>query len=144
MFDRDRNAKSTCCFGIGENISLPVRLVEISSQEPAGIVLSKSVDPGDERGAVSAYATQVLLNDVSPHRNEVLMRANHALNPWLVADSGLPFISASRRMAAASGRSVFPAARENILPAAEQSPEERDLLSGRGVLVDIRRGNSGV
>src|SRR5689334_10913488 len=74
----------------GDHVFLPIALVEIRRQEPAGLVLEEGVDADD------VASPQMILDDLIPNRDERLIGALSAPDPRLLADPLYPLIEARR------------------------------------------------
>ena len=67
---------------------------------------------------------------------ELTIRAICALNPWLFANAADPFIRAGWRIARSPRLATFKTARVNVISAAEERTEERDLFRRCGTVSD--------
>jgi hypothetical protein len=115
---------------------VPTRFVEIDSEEEAGLVEEQRIDARDEALIVIVPSRQVPANDVVSDRQETTVRADRALDPWLLADPPHPFVRASGRVARLPGLPALESPRIDVVPSAEERPEERHLFGRRRVPVD--------
>jgi hypothetical protein len=139
--------------GISER-TLHVAKIRETPREPpddvrAGHIVStlhrqKWIHPRDEipfPGAGAWLAAQMPFDQRIGHREERLVRALPALDPRLGAYQGLPFMRAGGRIAGAVGRGTLPSHRVHIDAPGEETPEQRDLRTCRGVVGDRRSGD---
>lgn len=111
----------------GTNIPLPISLVEVRGQECALVIGQQRIDTGDERLVVIVMAFEMPRDHLVRSRKECLIRADGAVDDGLATEPRLPLLGARRRVAASAGFRVLPAPRIQVCPAAERSPEQRDL-----------------
>ena len=123
--DRDRDLHRSGRLAECSDVVPPRLPVEVRCDEPAGLVPEQRVDPD------RVPAGEMIVDDSIRYRNEPLMRAGRASNPGLVADAPYPLVRACRREAFSARPCVHPFSRKNVLPAAEQGPEELHLFYRR-------------
>jgi hypothetical protein len=106
----------------GLHVSLPVALVEVGGEEPAGLVFEKRVDARDQ------LALQVIPDDLIGHRQERLVRTLAAFHARLLADAADPLVRARGGVALRPLLEVLPALGEHVHTPAEQTAKKCDLL----------------
>ncbi len=92
-----------------------------------------------ETGSCRLAPTQMPVDRFVRHLSEGLVGTGAALDPRLAAEARHPLVGADPRIAHLTRLGVFPALRMDILAAAKQEPEQRNLLAGRRQAGD-RRG----
>jgi hypothetical protein len=85
---RERNTLASTCFDKGRYVVLPLLLVEIHCEEPAGLVREHRVDPDH------VASLEVIANAPLRHPDECLIRAFAAFDAALIAYPLNPFIAA--------------------------------------------------
>ena len=128
-----RHALRPAGFEEGVRVPPPVLLVEIGGEKPAGIVREHRID------ADRVAAAQMPVDRVVRHRPERLVGTGAAPDARLAADAGRPLVGADRRVARLARPGVFPALRIDVLAAAKQGPEQRDLVARRRTVGDRPR-----
>ena len=73
----------------GLRILTPIRPVEVHGEEMTGFILQQWVDADGD------FPREVLMHDLVRDRQELPMEALRALDAWLLADAGLPFVGAA-------------------------------------------------
>jgi hypothetical protein len=127
-----RNMPFSTCRKIRQRVAPPSLLVKIGDQEPASLIGHERVHASNER--VGSFwigripSLKVASNDVIAHRDECLVRAFHALDPGLFADTADPFICARGRIARFSGLGILPPTREDIFAAPKARAKQCDLV----------------
>ena len=125
----------------GMNIPLPISLVEVRGQERTLVIGQQRIHTRHERLVVMVMAFEMPRDHLVRDRKEGLIRAGGAFDGGFAAEPRLPLVGARRRITASAGIRVLPAHWIHVCPAAEQSPEQRDL--GRRGRVPIDRRVSG-
>jgi hypothetical protein len=119
-----RNLLFSTCRKIRQRVAPPSLLVEIGDQEPASLIGHERVHASDER--VGSFwigripPLKMASNDVIAHRDECLVRAFHALDPRLFADTADPSICARGRIAGFPGLGILPPMREDFFAAPKE------------------------
>ena len=118
--------------GFKESVRIPPPglLVEVGGEKPTGIVGKHGID------ADRVASAQMSVDRLVRHRRECLIGTGAALDPGLLADAGRPLVGARRRIARLARPGVFPALWIDILAAAKQGPEQRDLFARRRTVGD--------
>ena len=114
----------------GPRIFPPMRLVEIGSQEEAGLVLQHGVDAHHEITARIISAGKVPADGIVGDGQEVALRAVGALDLGLLAHARNPLVGARRLIAALAGLAALEAARIDIVPSAKEPRNRATLDSG--------------
>ena len=129
--DGDRNTFRPRRIAKRGNVLHPGLLVEISGEEPARLVRQHGIDTGGKVSRISGRsAGKMGPEGVIAERDEGLIWALPALDLRLSANASNPLVPAQRRITCIAGLWIFPSARQDIFPAAEQVPEQRDLRGG--------------
>ena len=126
--DGDRHVVQVAGLRESRDVLLPGLLVEVGREKPAGLVSQERVDAHD------MVAPQVFRYLLVGHRDECLVGALAAGRPLagagtllLFAQAPFPLVVAGRRVARLARSRVLPAAREDVLTAAEERPKQGHL-----------------
>ena len=120
-FDRDRNAQLATRMCEGLCIAAPIGVVEIDSQEMAGIVGQQRID------ADGVTAGKMVVEGLVSQWYQEPVAAVGALDARLLANACAPFVGTRGRIAGLA-RLALPAHWIDIGAATKQPAEERDLF----------------
>ncbi len=121
------------------HVLLPPVLVEVDSQEEAGLVPQHRVDTCHEGVAGVVVARQVPPDDVVGDGKEAPVGTVATLDTRLLADPANPLVRTGRGIAGLARPAALEPARVDVLPASEQRTEQSDLLARRRLLADAHR-----
>ena len=117
-------------------ILAPAALVEIDSQEKAGLVLKQRVDAGDERLSLGVATRQVPANDVVCDRKEPTVGTFSAFDARLLAEASNPLVGTCGRVPRPASRAALESPRVHVVAASEERPKKGDLHLRRRCLID--------
>src|SRR5262245_44882805 len=115
-----------------QRVTLPRLLVEIGSQEPAGLIRHERIDACCERLRLSRISNvpslQMASHNVLGDGHECLVLAVTALDPRLLANAANPFVVACGRVARFTGLRVFPPTWENVIATPKERTKQGELF----------------
>lgn len=126
-FESGAQAQTPTALHERHRIGLPAGLVEVDSQEVAGLIHEERVHSSDEWLPTVVSPGEMPTNEVVGYRQEAAMRAHRALDPRLFADAPHPLIRAGRRVAGPTGLPALEPSGVDAFAPSEQRSEEGNL-----------------